>query len=511
MSEKKHVDFDNSDSSRSSGGDHPYERHIPLQQESPVRPHETPIQHKEQQQQEKEKEEKEKEGKSAPTTAARPSQIALFQFGGGRNTTNNTPAADNNNNNNNNHESPNNNAIKIRKFGVFDDVTTSSEDSYSVSEVKKPERKEVPTAVVEKTPVDPAVNTSTTTTTTTAAPRLSTTSIDVDIARRSSIDHSKDMKEIAAVMAAQVREQQSPPPTAIAITAPPTAITVVTPKGTLASPSSIYSASTRSHTARPDSPRSPPHVKKSVYRQEQGRTQRGDVYDDDDNNNNNDNDNRVQDKNSNNVNVNVNKKSEEDKESRDYYYYDDLKVFKPLITCIDNLWNSAEETNKGILVMFLVTMMSFVLTIVSYPLSQVDVTGGSCYTYWGYKENCDSITYTNRTAYIECSPIQSRLNVGAAFASMSLILHFAALGCIIALMKKSDLRLLRIVTAGICGVIFFFQLIAWAAIAGIYTSRYCENTTLPRTTTYGVGFGMQLTSWFLLMIDMAVSVLFFVR
>ncbi|KAH9600433.1 Amastin surface glycoprotein [Trypanosoma melophagium] len=516
MSEKEDVDSNKKSNSNNKDDDPPHETHIPLQQESPVRPHETHIEDQQQ---------REQKGQIPPTTSVRPTQLPSIQFGGARKTTNSpstTTTTTTLSNPNPKYVNPNSEtsikAAKPGKLGFFDDINTSSENSESRSEVQKPVRREVPMALVEKTPKDSVANAAMSATRARigtvespppptgiiADPKFSTTSVDVDSGKRSSVDHSRDMRELAAMMAAQVREeqqkQQKEQPVAIAIAT----------RGTMPSHSSRHSSSTWSSTAKPeDSPRSPPHVNNTADAHEERRPHRGDVYDDDDDDD--DDDGAVNvNNNKNKQNIDGNRKKEE-KEHSDSHYYDDLKIFKLFITCVDKVWNSAEQMDTGVLVMLLTTILAFVLTVVSSPLSQVDVTGGECYTYWGYKEDCDSTIYTNRTAFINCAPIKARLNVGAAFSSMALILIFAALGCIIVLVKNSDLRLLRIIILGLFGTIFFFQLIAWAVIAGIYSSRYCEDTTLPRTTAYGVGFGMQLTSWFLIIIDIALSTLFFVR
>ncbi|KEG08522.1 putative amastin [Trypanosoma grayi] len=183
---------------------------------------------------------------------------------------------------------------------------------------------------------------------------------------------------------------------------------------------------------------------------------------------------------------------------------------KTFMTHVEDMWEFGKATDSRVLVMFTTTLVAFLLNAVGMPLSQVDVLGGACYTYWGYKDDCDAHIYTNRTEFITCLPIKKRLDVGAAFSMMTLFTLLVGLVCCTLMLYKNP-RWLRTPIIIMLSIAFLFQMIAWAVIANIFVSRYCENTLLPRSTAYGVAFGMSVTSWLLLLIGMLAGVLLLVR
>ncbi|RNE97310.1 putative amastin [Trypanosoma rangeli] len=171
-----------------------------------------------------------------------------------------------------------------------------------------------------------------------------------------------------------------------------------------------------------------------------------------------------------------------------------LRMCRTIKKRLENLWEFGRDTNTRVLAILFSAASAFVLTVVGAPLSQVDVVGGACYTYWGYKEDCDSPIYTNRTSLITCEPVRKRLQVGAALSLMTIIVLFAVVCC--GLLLRQDLSKLRLFVLLLLFIAFVFQMISWAAVTSIFESRYCEDARLPRRTAYGVAFGMTLTSWF---------------
>nr|ACS87875.1 a-amastin [Angomonas deanei] len=145
-----------------------------------------------------------------------------------------------------------------------------------------------------------------------------------------------------------------------------------------------------------------------------------------------------------------------------------------------------------------VLFLSIVFVIVSIPTSQLDMTGKSCFTYWGFKSDCDSATYTYTRPLYPCSNIRSRLGAGAAFSIITLVLYiinFTAVVIVICCLKSAPHKI-SLTSRIVVGVLGFFivvtQLISWAVVAGIHSSHYClEKGVL----AFGVGFGLNLTSW----------------
>ncbi|KAF8277872.1 putative amastin [Trypanosoma cruzi] len=166
---------------------------------------------------------------------------------------------------------------------------------------------------------------------------------------------------------------------------------------------------------------------------------------------------------------------------------------------IEEFWEFGTQADTHVLVMFVSSVLSFVLTVVAAPLSQLDMVWGACYTYWGYKENCDSLIYNNRTPFITCDPVRKRLQAGAAFSMMTVAFLFVAVVCSGLLLRQNLLKL-RLFTLLVLTIALVFQMLSWALVASIFGARYCEDRSLPRTTTYGVAFGMSLTSWFFIII-----------
>ena len=188
-----------------------------------------------------------------------------------------------------------------------------------------------------------------------------------------------------------------------------------------------------------------------------------------------------------------------------------------------------------IYVFFVIALIHLLFEILSCTLSQIDVQGGGCYTFWGYQARCDDVSYTNRTSLIKnCGQLRSTLQTGAAFSIMSILTSTAIVavswmmcgrlrhadyvahhqrryqnldaGTLGANAGQGDINenqirtfnpgQLKLVTIIIVSISLAFELIAWAVVAGIKTQHYCDATYhLSTTGTYGVGFGIGLTAW----------------
>ncbi|KPI88838.1 amastin-like protein [Leptomonas seymouri] len=139
-------------------------------------------------------------------------------------------------------------------------------------------------------------------------------------------------------------------------------------------------------------------------------------------------------------------------------------------------------------------------TIVSIPTSQLDLSWSQCYTYWGFKDDCNTVIYSILRPMLKCDPIRRHLGAGAAFSIITLTLYmvnFTAATVAVFCLKHSPHKISRrsrVVVASIGAVTVVTQLISWAVIASIQSSQFC---VFDDTLVYGVGFGLNLTSWVL--------------
>ncbi|RNE95662.1 putative amastin [Trypanosoma conorhini] len=161
--------------------------------------------------------------------------------------------------------------------------------------------------------------------------------------------------------------------------------------------------------------------------------------------------------------------------------------------------------------------------ILATALSQLDVVGGGCYTFWGYKKSCDTVSYSIRTQLLTCKALRQRLQTGAAFSIFSIILMsaviFFALKALMGCRAEGRKRKYAATSAsgdergrqqnrdvtvppaskwrivGLSAAALLCEVVCWAMSVSIHTSRYCEDNTLPRKTAYGVGFGLLMTGW----------------
>ncbi|KPA85346.1 amastin-like protein [Leptomonas pyrrhocoris] len=147
-----------------------------------------------------------------------------------------------------------------------------------------------------------------------------------------------------------------------------------------------------------------------------------------------------------------------------------------------------------------VLFLSIVFLIVSIPTSQLDMIGKSCFTYWGFKSDCDVARYTYTRPMYPCGAIRTRLGAGAAFSIITLMIYVVNLtATVIAIccLKHSPHKISltsRVVVGAVGLITVVTQLISWAVIAGIHSSHYCLPASF---LAYGVGFGLNVTSWIL--------------
>ncbi|KAG5474383.1 hypothetical protein LSCM1_03163 [Leishmania martiniquensis] len=150
--------------------------------------------------------------------------------------------------------------------------------------------------------------------------------------------------------------------------------------------------------------------------------------------------------------------------------------------------------------------ISLTLLIVSIPTSQLDIVGGACFTYWGFKDNCDTAAYTITRQLYPCAFIRDHLGVGAAFSIMTLIVYlvnFTAVMIAVCCLAKSP-HTISSKSRTVVGVLgcagLVTQLISWAVVARVYHFHPCVKKEL----AYGVGFGLNLSSWVINVLGAAV-------
>lgn len=156
-------------------------------------------------------------------------------------------------------------------------------------------------------------------------------------------------------------------------------------------------------------------------------------------------------------------------------------------------------------VYLIVLFVSVALALVSIPTSQLDVVGAACFTYWGYKDNCDNSTYTIPRPLYPTPYIRRHLGVGAAFSIVTLIVllvNFAAAVIAVCCLTQAPHTISlnsRIVLGTLGCVGALTQLISWAVVARIYNSGHYAAGEL----AYGAGFGLNLSSWVMHLLGVA--------
>ncbi|CBH17843.1 hypothetical protein, conserved [Trypanosoma brucei gambiense DAL972] len=181
------------------------------------------------------------------------------------------------------------------------------------------------------------------------------------------------------------------------------------------------------------------------------------------------------------------------------------------------------------------SLLNIFFAILGTSLSQLDEVGGACFTFWGYKTDCDSVSYTIRTQLLPCAPIRGRLQTGAAFSIISICLlasiiylyirsalakymsQYNAEGQTPARRMESRSGILpaedsivasnkwTIVAVG--GVVVLCEVVSWAMTISVYVSRFCEDASLDRNKVYGPGFALLIVGTLLFLMALVVFAL----
>lgn len=164
----------------------------------------------------------------------------------------------------------------------------------------------------------------------------------------------------------------------------------------------------------------------------------------------------------------------------------------------------------------IVEVLCAVLLLVALPLSQVDLNFNQCYTYWGFKSNCDSSLYDRPTSTITCTSVRTSLGVGAAFGMITEVcfLFLVAGSCfevfwMDAANPPEGIRksLVERVIAVLNGIVCFIHILAWAPTVNVFTSNMCSTITSSIPKAYGIGFGLFLFLWIVHLVMSVVYVL----
>ncbi|CCW68680.1 unnamed protein product [Phytomonas sp. Hart1] len=173
-------------------------------------------------------------------------------------------------------------------------------------------------------------------------------------------------------------------------------------------------------------------------------------------------------------------------------------------------------------IFFIFSFVNFIFLIISCSRSQVDGLYNSCMTFWGYKSNCDTTSYTIDVDLLKCKNERRWMKFGAAFSILAIIFSAALwfmswiLCCWVHSQKLKSMRSAhkeghgervplvnlgktRWYIIGILITIILFEFIAWVTITSIREGGLCVEV-LGGKQTSGVGFDLGLIAWTLEML-----------
>ncbi|KAG5503468.1 hypothetical protein JKF63_05607 [Porcisia hertigi] len=149
----------------------------------------------------------------------------------------------------------------------------------------------------------------------------------------------------------------------------------------------------------------------------------------------------------------------------------------------------------GVVVFTVIQFCVVVLVIIATPLSQLEsMISRQCYTFWGYKMICSSLSHNlqGKIAFGNCTQRYNNMNGGAAFAIISIFTTIMAL-------VFGILMLLRISCTVILPLVFtclsvITLMITWACVVGAFTLEMCDIRWSSLALKYGPGFGIMVTA-----------------
>ncbi|CCW62344.1 unnamed protein product [Phytomonas sp. EM1] len=170
-------------------------------------------------------------------------------------------------------------------------------------------------------------------------------------------------------------------------------------------------------------------------------------------------------------------------------------------------------------IFFFLCFLNLLFLNLSCSLSQIDALNNKCMTFWGYKNNCDTVSYTVDVDLLECDKERRRLKLGAAFSILAIIfsapllfmswivccwVHSQRLKSLRSSTKEGhtpriplvNLGKMRWYMIGTMIMVSVFALIPWVIIADTHKDGLCVKL-LGNDQTYGPGFCLGICAWIL--------------
>ncbi|KAG5493074.1 hypothetical protein GH5_01803 [Leishmania sp. Ghana 2012 LV757] len=166
------------------------------------------------------------------------------------------------------------------------------------------------------------------------------------------------------------------------------------------------------------------------------------------------------------------------------------------------------ECKIGLILYVILQFIAFLLVLVGTPLDMFRGSGEqvinkkACITLWGFKNDCHSSKYDNRSdeLWASCPGRRSRFRAAQAFAVISIFVYGA--GCLLGLLSLYCCYWLRWVCLGLNILGIVTLCITWASMVVVFHDSegdMCHN--LDSEAKLAAGFALLLTAWCLDIID----------
>lgn len=175
---------------------------------------------------------------------------------------------------------------------------------------------------------------------------------------------------------------------------------------------------------------------------------------------------------------------------------------------------SKEESNPHSSVLVATTIFQFfgwAFALVATPIAMFEAPRRSCYTMWGYKQDCGSASITSTgAAAFGCDARAQRMHVAAGFSVVAVIASLVALVFVGLMNTKIHPTVWWPIPFDL--VAFLTSLIAVACVASVHNSSMCNATaTLPArfgdAFKYTAGFALLIVSFSFNLIAVALMML----
>ncbi|CCW68679.1 unnamed protein product [Phytomonas sp. Hart1] len=167
----------------------------------------------------------------------------------------------------------------------------------------------------------------------------------------------------------------------------------------------------------------------------------------------------------------------------------------PPPNCVELCLGFLLRADPRLMVYFAFLLVSMLLTVISQFTPQIISINDNCYTYWGYKKNCEHTSFTVPVLLIENRSVKNLLFVGGIFSIIALILYLIALIAVWVyifciddpLRDMPKILRWRIGCFGFAAFIFHF--VSFILIIGLYAQEF----TLKETDDSSLGLGFDLS------------------